>query len=158
MILLCPGSAKTQKFKRWPIKKYTELGKRLKDSDYTVEFLIGSDEKELIPYLDDFEIHTELSLSEIYDLTSKIDLSICNDSFLMHFFSLFSTKTLAIYGPTDPNRTLPPGTLHIKSKIFSPTRPCWGKPHYGKCSKGICSCLDGLEVQDLFEEVFNILT
>ena len=58
----------------------------------------------------------------------------------------------------DPNRTLPPETLLIRSKTFPPTRPCWGKPYYGKCSKGICSCLDGLEVEDLFNEVSNILT
>ena len=157
MILLCPGSAKSQIFKRWPVKKYVELGMKLKKLNYTVEVLLGKDEEDLAYHFTDFHVNEKLSLTEIHSLISRIDLSICNDSFLMHFFSLFSSKTLAIYGPTDPNRTLPPETHIIKSPIFSKTRPCWGKPNYGKCCKGKCTCLDGLEVGHLLEEVLAIL-
>ena len=157
MVLLCPGSAQSQIFKRWPVQKFVQLGAQLQKFDLTVDILLGKEEDDLIPFFDLFTIHRDLSLSEIVDLKAEIDLSICNDSFLMHFFSLFSIQTLAIYGPTDPNRTLPPHVHMIQSPLSSDTRPCWGTVNYGKCDGDRCNCLDGLEVDNLISKVVKIL-
>ena len=158
MIILCPGSAKSQLFKRWPAEKFAKLGTELIKLNHEVEVLIGKEEENLMPFFYELKVHTRLPIKEVRNLLLKTDLCICNDSFLMHLSSLLDVKTLAIYGPTDPKRTLPPEVNMIQSPLFSDTRPCWGKEYYGKCNGDICTCLDGLEVENLIQKVLEILT
>jgi len=149
MIYLCPGSAMSQSFKRWPVKKFYDLSKLLKERNYEIAVILGREEIELASFFPDTEVFCDLNLIQLSSMISIDDLCVCNDSFLMHFFSAIKIPTLVIYGPTDHLRTLPPNADMIESKLRSKTRPCWGTNNYGKCNDGRCTCLDGLEVEDV---------
>tara|TARA_B100000767_G_scaffold266786_1_gene284658 strand:- start:1982 stop:2476 length:495 start_codon:yes stop_codon:yes gene_type:complete len=156
-IILCPGSAENQKFKRWPITKFNQLGKELLALDHDTSIVLGPEEAYLSSSFSEFKIEQSLSFQDLMAKGLTSDLVICNDSFLLHFFSFIEVATLALYGPTDPLRTLPPNAYMITSKRRSSTKPCWGNKNYGKCSHGICSCFEGLEVEDVIKKISKIL-
>lgn len=64
---------------------------------------------------------------------------------------------LALYGLTDPIRTMTPNIFKISSKNLSSTMPCSGTLSYGKRENERCSCFDNLEVEDVFIKSLNIL-
>jgi len=156
-IILCPGSAENQKFKRWPITKFNQLGNELLALGHDITIVLGPEEAYLSSSLSEFNIEQSLSFEDLKDKGLKSDLVICNDSFLLHFFSFIEVSILALYGPTDPLRTLPPNAYMITSKRPSRTKPCWGTKNYGKCSHGKCSCFEGLEVEDVVIKISKIL-
>lgn len=156
-IILCPGSAENQKFKRWPKKKFNNLALRLIALKFEVSIILGPEESYLEDYFSQINCIKSPSFYELKNIGQSCDLVICNDSFLLHFFSFIDANVIALYGPTNPLRTLPPNAYMIKSDTFSVSRPCWGTKSYGKCDNGRCSCFDGLEVEDVIEKVAKLL-
>lgn len=156
-IVLCPGSAENQKFKRWNVNNFLSLGKRFVACDHTVSILLGPEEIYMSKNFKDFKLVNSPTFKELNKVASESDLVICNDSFLLHYFCFSGAKVLALYGPTDPVRTMPPNAFKISSKNPSNTMPCWGTRNYGKCDNGSCSCFDNLEVEDVFIKSLDIL-
>lgn len=156
-IILCPGSAENQKFKRWDSNKFLNLANRFIIKNYSVSILLGPEEVHLSNIFKDVDLILSPTFAQIKSIAEKSDLIICNDSFLLHFFCFCETKVLALYGPTNPNRTLPQSAFKISSKTPSKTMPCWGSKDYGNCDNGRCSCFDGLEAEDVFIKSQKIL-
>ena len=156
-VLICPGSAENQKFKRWPIQNFIELIDKLKLKNYNVEIVLGPEEEYLSKYLTKFNVIKSLSFDDLKKISFQKDLIICNDSFLMHFFCMLGRKVLALYGPTLSSRTLPPSAYKIEDQGLSNNKPCWGSKNYGKCNNGKCSCFDNLDVNKVFEECLRVL-
>ena len=156
-IILCPGSAKTQKFRSWDSQNFIDLSKKFISLNHHVSILLGPKELYLSDEFNDFDIIRAPSFRELKEISLISDLIICNDSFLQHYFCFLNNKVLTLYGPTDPNRTLPPNAFKISSKIPSDTMPCWGTKNYGKCDNGRCSCFDNLFVEDVLTESLKIL-
>lgn len=156
-IFLCPGSAENQKFKRWPTSNFNILSSFFLNNNWEVGIILGPDESYLEKYFNGHEIIKSPSFKKLANIAHNSNLIICNDSFLLHFFSFFNINVLGLYGPTDPNRTLPLNASKIISSRFSETRPCWGLPNYGNCDDGRCSCLDGLEPKHVYEKALAII-
>lgn len=156
-IVICPGSAENQKFKRWNVSKYVELSSKFISCGSRLKIVLGPDEGYLNKYFSDFEIVISPSFKELKKISQSTDLAICNDSFLLHFFCFRKIKVLGIYGPTDPERSMPPDIFKISSPKPSKYMPCWGTKNYGSCDNGRCSCFDGLEVKDVFMKSQQIL-
>ena len=95
-ILICPGSAEDQKFKRWPILNFIELIDKLKLKDYNVQVVLGPEENYLSKNFSKLKVINSASFNDLKIISSQKDLIICNDSFLMHFFcslcQLWSTR------------------------------------------------------------------
>ncbi len=108
----------TWKTKRWPVKYFIELSKRLLASFNAYIVIFGGNGEE---YLAD-EILISLNspnvvnaigkttLPQAKELLNKMDYFITPDSGLMHIAALLSRlKTIALFGPTDPALTGPVG-------------------------------------------------
>jgi ADP-heptose:LPS heptosyltransferase len=156
-IILCPGSAENQKFKRWSAIKFNNLALRLISLKFEVSVVLGPEEGYLEDYFLEVNCIKSPSFYELKNIGQSSDLVVCNDSFLLHFFSFINVNVIALYGPTDPSRTLPPNAYMIKSNVPSITRPCWGTKGYGNCDSGRCSCFDGLEIEDVINKVTKLL-
>jgi ADP-heptose:LPS heptosyltransferase len=156
-VLICPGSAEDQKFKRWPTKNFKELILKLKLKNIDIQVILGPEEYYLKNNFQDLEIINSASFNELKLISLKSDLVICNDSFLMHFFCMLGRKVLALYGPTFSNRTLPPNAYKIENRGMPEKTPCWGTKNYGNCDNGRCSCFDFLNVNQVLKESLRIL-
>ncbi|MDA9880645.1 hypothetical protein N9C97_04190 [Candidatus Pelagibacter sp.] len=156
-ILICPGSAEDQKFKRWPIQNFIELINKLKLNDYDVQVVLGPEENYLSKNFSKLKVINSASFNDLKIISSQKDLIICNDSFLMHFFCMLGRKVLALYGPTISTRTLPLNAYKIEDRGLPERKPCWGTNNYGKCNNGRCSCFDNLGVNKVFNECLRVL-
>lgn len=100
--------------KRWLPESYARLNDRLRNELEANVLLVGSkDETEVAKVVSDFcEIKPILltgktNLDEATAILSEIDLLVSNDMGLAHIAPAVGTKTLVIFGPTNPNMTAP---------------------------------------------------
>ncbi len=102
--------------KCWPAKKFAELAKELIKRYNAKIILLGSpkefDLNERINRLTNNELINlagKVSLTEIAGILKKSSLLIGNDSGLMHLASAVGTKTIILYGSTNPEHSRPMG-------------------------------------------------
>jgi len=105
IITLSPGAVGAGK--AWPITHYAELARALTKDGASVWVLGGPNESSLATQI------TAAAGSHVCDLTSAdlrnailalaaADISVTNDSGLMHVSAALGTPTVAIFGPTSP--------------------------------------------------------
>lgn len=92
-----------------------------------------------------------LSLRESMALYSKMQLAVCVDSGPAHLCAAVGTPTVAIFGPTDPNRWRPYGARH--TAVFDRTVKC------SACAQGKSltrhDCLVLLDPNKVIEAAFS---
>ncbi len=116
LIALHPGSSSgrfhMQSAKRWPVDRFAETARRLqRGMDATVLVMCGPDEKELRPVFREVSegslFFPEGEIREISGILGEVDLLVTNDSGLMHIATALNTPVVALFGPTNVNRTAP---------------------------------------------------
>ncbi|MDP3730124.1 MAG: lipopolysaccharide heptosyltransferase II [Candidatus Omnitrophota bacterium] len=145
--------------KNWPPKRIAELCDRLAKEFNIRVVLTGTKE-------DSFLTEKIMSLTaskpvmaagktavmELASLVKRCRAYITPDSAPMHIASALGTPFIALFGPTDPARHVAPSKNHVVIKKDLKCSPCY-KPG---CSKGF-KCMSGIEVEDVFVAVKNIL-
>ncbi len=145
--------------KRWQTESYAELNDRLQKDFGANVILVGANEESDVsnkvfekskskPII----LTGKTSLSEAVAILSEIDLLISNDMGLAHIAPAVGTKTLVIFGPTNPLTTQPLGSEIIRREDVE-CSPCMLRdcPIDHRCMKWI-------SVRDVFEkaeEIFN---
>jgi len=139
--------------KRWPVSKYSELASLLQQENGAQILITGSAEEALLadliasgmskkPYI----LAGRTSLSQLAAVISSTDLFVTNDSGPMHLANALKIPVVAIFGPTDPQRTGPYQKPYI---LFHKKAPCW------PCSYRECPfdhrCMMNISVQEVFK-------
>lgn len=131
-----PGGA--WKTKRWPIRYFVELSRRLMDGYGTCIIIFGGKDDEfqaaeIIKTLGgkDARIASaagKTTLKQAKALLGKMDFFVTPDSGLMHIASsVEGLRTIAIFGPTDPELTGPVGNGCVVMKDSLICMPCFKK-------------------------------
>lgn len=116
--------------KRWQAAGFAELNDRLQEELKADVVLIGAKD-ELEVSQDVFEkskikpkiLTGKTSLSEAVAILSEINLLVSNDMGLAHVAPAVGTKTLVIFGPTNPQTTQPIGAEIIRRETVE-CSPC----------------------------------
>lgn len=153
---LVTGSSLQWPTKRWPLEYFSQLAQKLTEARDCQIVLIGSKED----FIDDkffpgaLNLIGKTSLTDLISVIKRLDLLITGDSAPLHVASAVGVKTLALFGPTDPKRHLPPGS-GIRSMTKSlPCQPCYS---------GICKnpttleCLKKISVEEVYDTAENML-
>jgi len=146
--------------KNWPVEHYMNLAMKLGTEMNARIFLLGDEKaKELTDQFnpEDFPFVTNLvgktSLQELIALIARMDLLVTGDSAPMHIAAALSTKFVALFGPTDSKRHLPPAK-HFK--VFQKDLAC--APCYsGKCKAKEFLCMPSISVEEVFQAVKDLL-
>jgi len=142
--------------KLWFKERWIALTKELEKIGYKVVF-IGSMKDE--DYIGDIcrdipsaiNLSGKTSLKELACLYREATLTISVDTGPMHLAAAVGTPVIALFGPTDPNRTGPFGGGH---RVIYHSLPC--QP----CLKRYCPtrlCLKAIEVEEVVSAVKEIL-
>ncbi len=143
--------------KRWLPISYAELNDKLQKNIEANVFLLGS-ENELDISQEVFEkskikpiiLTGKTNLSEAVSILSEIDLFISNDMGLAHIAPAVGTKTLVIFGPTNPKTTKPWGSEIIRKEI-----------ECSPCMLRDCPidhpCMTQISADEVFEKTINLL-
>lgn len=113
IIALGVGSTNSRA-KRWPAQRYAELNDKLQSEINASVILVGShDEIEISAEVLNLSQRKPQNLTGSTDLAQaaailgEVDLLISNDMGLAHLAPAVGTKTLVIFGPTNPETTRP---------------------------------------------------
>lgn len=150
------GSSPQWATKRWPLSYFSELAGRLVRENCRV-VLIGSGEDSKWVNDSDFSklegvinLVGKTSLRDLTALMKRMEVLVTGDTAPLHVAGAVRTKLVAIFGPTDPKRHMPPAPGAIVLTRRLPCQPCY---------KGVCqnaenlACLQRISVEEVFGAV-----
>lgn len=139
-----------RKAKEWNLKKYIKLAERLRNN-YKVCLIAPPNfiEEEVLYEIKQLKIDVKVtkSLGELISIIKEASLFISNDSGPTYIASLMGKPTFIIYGPTNPNFSLPFGVNH---KYYKKELSCSAK------EEKICFTLGGINCPSY--ECMNLIT
>lgn len=145
--------------KRWPAFHISEFASKIQKDGKTQVVLTGSPkeaafEKEILSLTQSrlFSIVGKTTLRELGALIQRCSFFVSTDSAPLHMATAFGTPTIALFGPTDPKRHLPPGekTIFLQQKV-----DC------GPCYRSYCNhdfiCMKKIEPDLVIEKQKELL-
>ena len=78
------------------------------------------------------------NLRELAELIAQAEIFLCSDSAPLHIAVALSTKTYAIFGPTDDKKLIPPSVTPIKANDQCPLKPCLWERRQTTCENLDC--------------------
>lgn len=166
LIAIHPGAVKSGK--RWPGKRFADVGKELIERYRAHLLFLGSKNEQGL--LEEIKCHISfpdqtivcgIELRKVAALLECCQLFIGNDSGLMHLAAAVKTPIVVIFGPGTPQTTAPytQNTPYIVIlKEFS-CRPCRQR-FFQECQpspEGAPPCLDAVTVEDVLLGVESLL-
>lgn len=145
-IVFCPG-AEYGAAKRWPAGHYAALARALAERGHAIwllgsakDALTGDAIQELAPGTCR-NLCGNTSLEQAIDLIASAELTVCNDSGLMHVAAALGKPLVALFGSSSPGFTPPLSDhAHILSLQLE-CSPCFRRD----CPQGHLDCLNRLE-------------
>lgn len=155
------GSSPQWLTKRWPPECFKELAERLFDAHDARIVLFGSrDEADLGNIFRDFDADRVLNLigqTGLEDLPAffqKLHLVVSGDTALLHVAAAMDVPIVALFGPTDPKRHVPPARRINTLMKNVPCQPCYD----GTCKeKDPMACMRRISVDEVFENCERLL-
>ena len=147
--------------KSWPTERFAELGRRL-IKDHGASILIFGAARPQEKALNDsiakmigkgcLNLSGQTSLVELAALLRHCRLLVTNDTGTMHIAAAVGTRTVAIFGPTDPRATAPLGEGHVLIREDVSCSPCL---------KRVCPedhrCMNLIGVEEVHKKVSVLL-
>jgi heptosyltransferase-2 len=107
------GVWQVQAWKEWPVSHLAEMCRSLWSQHKVRPVLMGdsggagaaAELQRLIPEVPTISLVGTTSVSEAAAIIERCDVTICNDSGLMHLSAAVGTPTVAVYGMTNPAKT-----------------------------------------------------
>jgi len=159
LIGLHPGGSGRWKTKRWDLDRWARLCDLLVQRNIQVVITGGPDERALGQALLDLTSSTphlaigQTSVMELACLIKRCDVFVAHDSSPLHLAAAVGTPTIALFGPTDPARHLPPAFLGqvIKKDVFC--SPCYSP----RCRTITHACMNRIEVNEVLSAILGLL-
>ena len=157
-VLLHPGvsllSQQKRILKSWPADHWRALTQHLLQQGHRVILAGGPDDAETLKSImaaltmlpADLTAHLHVAAGQTRHLTDlawllqQADLLVCVDSAPMHLAVAINTPVVAMFGPTDPAKLLPPGNprFHAVTVQDLPCQPCLFDHRKSSCDKPVC--------------------
>jgi len=152
------------KAKEWNHEKYIQLAGQLKN-DFEVEFIVekGLLSSDLTQKISELNLKLILSerIEELFEAVMNNDLIISNDTGIIYIASLLGKPTFTIYGPTNPQYSLPFGKYHrfIQKKIECSPKP---EEQYCYLEAGkrcpLFECMNHLTVNEVYSGLTTFIS
>ena len=148
-------------FKRWDMEKFISLTERITENNSTnVLFFGGPYERETLQLSERPEkgvfLMPDLTVCQMAAAFKRCGLLVCNDSGPMHVGFAVGTPTVAIFGPTFPNR-FGPKDLEKNRVVRSQLScsPCWHPDKTIGCRER--SCLKSIDVDKVLVAIDELI-
>ncbi len=157
---LVVGSSPKWETKRWPASYFRELAGRLsRELNCKIVLMGSSDDEAAAVWATDFDAVINLvgktSLRDLVPLMQKMDVVVSGDTAPLHVAAAMKTRIVALFGPTDPKRHMPPSNHAAVLSRNLPCQPCY----QGTCAiEDKLACLKKISVDEVFLAVKRHLT
>ena len=146
--------------KTWPPESYGELARRLAaKAQARILVLGGPDEVELAARVCDaaggaaVNLAGKDNLETLPAILARLSVLVSGDTGPLHIAALMGTRTLSLFGPTDPRRTAPRGQAHALLRRDLACSPCFKRV----CPLSHHDCMNGISPEEVAGEVERIL-
>jgi lipopolysaccharide heptosyltransferase II len=159
LVAVSLAASKKWETKNWPLPAFVALTEKLEREKSARVVLVGSDEDK--DYALEFIRKTEAkpinavgktSIPQLFSLIKRCDALLTGDSAPMHVAAAIGTPFVALFGPTDPRRHLPP------SEAF---RVLHKKMRCSPCYKSSCTrdkqCMSSIDSDEVFSALMEIM-
>jgi len=151
------GSSPKWPTKRWPMQNFVALIERLLANYACKIVLIGSPEDQsvlngqtLFQHEKVINMIGQTSARELVALMKRLDVVVTGDTAPLHVAGAFDKKIVALFGPTDPQRHMPPGHHSVVLHRSLSCQPCYE----GSCQiADKFACLTQISVNEVFDAV-----
>ena len=160
-IVISPGSSEGEKHKRWENKKWNELIILIMDKHPNIKVKLIGTESEL-PFLEDIKTglnsNVEIVVLNNFEqsfgvlVNSEITFTVCNGT--SHLAAISGTRTISIYGPTNPDKTGVFGKVSVR--VFNKKiecGPCYKLGYIQGCGKPVC--MTDISAEEIFAFMNN---
>lgn len=157
VVALHPGSGPYARARRWPIKRFAEVGRALRQR-FGAEIVVVGNEADLNAPLaaatGGRDLTGRTSLGQLAALLSSVDLLVTNDSGVMHVGAASGARMVAVFGQTDQRAWGPyygdaqgEGLAEVV-ELPLPCRPCLYRGHQLGWREGCATreCIELLSV------------
>jgi ADP-heptose:LPS heptosyltransferase len=153
-LLIHPGAG--SKRKRWPLENFIRVAAATTRMGATeVAFVIGPAETDLLSLLTKrsegrFSVYAVQDLKQVMRLMNRSWCFLGNDSGLTHLAAVKGLPTVAIFGPSNPNRWWPIGCATAVLRGDADCAPCF------EVAEANCDhpqCLNGVSVEVVLETI-----
>ena len=132
-----------ENLRRWPIERYLELAKLLRDREWEVVLIGGTEDLWVKSYFCDLPVTDligTLSLPEVVAVCDACDVVVSHDTGPLHLAGLSNACLVGIFGPTDPAMRIPrrPFAVGIWGGKGFACRPCYDGRDFAPCSFNGC--------------------
>jgi ADP-heptose:LPS heptosyltransferase len=143
--------------KQWPAERFAKLAKELQGKGFQVVITGSREEKGTVSkVLDsaacDLRLLPPLPIREFGCFLSNVDILICNDCGVLHLAQAVGTKTVAIFGSTDPLIWFPYESHRQGAYLYTGVQ-C------SPCGKKVCDslkCLKNIAVEDVIAKAMEV--
>jgi heptosyltransferase II len=126
------GSGPAMTYKRWPVERFVELGRRIIASHKVRIIIFGGNQEQgeaeaaaaAIGH-GSYSVAGKLSIREAYEAMKYCSLFVSNDSGPMHIAAAAGCRVVALFGPTRPGKTAPLGDHHRIVSAGINCQPCY---------------------------------
>ena len=159
LVGLHPGGSGRWQTKRWDLERWARLSDALAERGIRVVVTGGPEERalgEAFTRLSASKPHViigQTTMMELACLIKRYDVFVAHDSSPLHLAAAVGTPTIALFGPTDPARHLPPtftGQV-INKKVFC--SPCYST----RCRTLTHACMKRITTEEVFGAVLGQL-
>ena len=161
IVILNPNASELIPIRKWPLKNYCELAKKiLQRNAYIVITGVNSEKKDALEICQSVNYNErcidftgKTTIKELIDLYNVSKIIITNDSGPNHFASLTPIKIIVFFGPETPKIY---GTLSPNAAIFYSNfacSPCVSAFNHRRTPCRDNKCLQVIKVDDVFEVV-----
>lgn len=149
--------------KVWGIRKFIELGEIL-NKEYSISFIAKASEfdTEILEYLTSKQIKVIFTntIMELINEIKNCSLFIGNDSGPLNVASLYGIPTFTIYGPTNPEFSIPKHKLHRYINKIIHCSPSKGEQYCHTFGGHFCpyfKCMTQLSLDEVLIEVRDFI-
>lgn len=162
IIVVCPGASFQNK--QWQIEKFIELVNLITTKlHYQVILLGGFKEKKICEQIIEKTKGSIISVAGVFDLSqsaallNRAQVTIANDTGMLHMSEALNVPVVGIYGPTVKQFGYFPILENSKvAQIELECRPCT-KMGMDYCPKNTYQCLNDIEVKTVYKKIEKIL-
>lgn len=157
-IILHPGTSSFGEFKRWPLEKFAEIGRRAVDELSTQVIITwGPGEEKTAQRVNSLMEGRGVmapetpSLKKLASVLKQVQCFVSGDTGPLHLAAMLGVPVVGLYGPKNPEIYGP----HTKKKII-----IWKALPCSPCTKRSCShpiCMERISTEEVFSAVKDIL-